>query len=219
MSIAERIYEINSGLPPTTRLVAVSKFHPVSALMEAYQAGQRIFGESKVQELIEKESVLPKDIEWHFIGHLQTNKVKYIASFVSLIHSVDSIKLLTEINKQAQKYNRTVPCLLEVHIAREDSKYGFSPNEIRALFAEKCFDEFTNISIEGLMGMASLTDNEQQIRNEFHSLSSLFHEIKKEYAPDFKTLSMGMTDDYNIAVEEGSTLIRIGSYIFGNREP
>jgi pyridoxal phosphate enzyme (YggS family) len=217
MSIAERIHEIKSGLPATTQLVAVSKFHPACALMEAYEVGQRVFGESKVQELIEKENTLPKDIQWHFIGHLQTNKVKYIIPFISLIHSVDSIKLLHEINKQAEKQNRIVNCLLEVHIAEEDSKYGFSPAEVRNLFKENKLNELQHVAVEGLMGMASLTDNKQQIQEEFHLLASLFREIKETYAPSFKSLSMGMTDDYKIAVEEGSTLIRVGSYIFGNR--
>ena len=218
MSIASKIKEINSNLPETTRLVAISKFHPVSAIQEAYNAGQRIFGESKVQELVEKESLLPKEIEWHFVGHLQTNKVKYIVPFISLIHSVDSIKLLEEINKQAAKQNRTINCLLEIHIAQEDTKYGFSIEEVRALFEKNVFEKFDHVRIKGFMGMASLTDDTQQIREEFHSLSSLFNEIKEKYAPWIDSLSMGMTDDYSIAIEEGSTFIRIGSYIFGNRE-
>ena len=217
MSIASKIKEINSNLPETTRLVAISKFHPVEAIQEAYDAEQRIFGESKVQELVEKQNLLPKEIEWHFVGHLQTNKVKYIVPFISLIHSVDSIKLLEEINKQAVKQNRTINCLLEIHIAQEDTKYGFSIEEVRALFEKNAFGKFNHVRIKGFMGMASLTDDTQKIRKEFHSLSSLLNEIKEKYAPWIDSLSMGMTDDYPIAIEEGSTFIRIGSYIFGNR--
>jgi len=197
-------------------LVAVSKFQPVTAILEAYNAGQRIFGESKAQELTEKQNLLPKDIEWHFIGHLQTNKVKQILPFVSLIHSVDSIRLLEEINKQAEKLHRTINCLLEIHIAQEDTKYGFSFEEVRSLFEENVFEKFNHIVIKGFMGMASLTDDKQKIRKEFHALSSFFNEVKEKYAPHFDTLSMGMTDDYKIAVEEGSTIIRVGSYIFRN---
>jgi len=218
MSIPDKIKEINSGLPETTRLVAVSKFHPAAAILEAYNVGQRIFGESKAQELTEKQHLLPKDIEWHFIGHLQTNKVKYIIPFISLIHSVDSVKLLEEINKQAEKQHRTINCLLEIHIAQEETKYGFSIEEARSLFEENAFEKFDHVVIKGFMGMASLTDDTQKIRKEFYSLSSFFNEIKEKYAPQVDTLSMGMTDDYKIAIKEGSTLIRIGSYIFGNRE-
>ena len=218
MNIPNKIKEVNSNLPETTQLVAVSKFHPVTAILEAYNAGQRIFGESKVQELTEKQNLLPKDIEWHFIGHLQTNKVKYIVPFVSLIHSVDSIKLLEEINKQAEKQHRTINCLLEIHIAQEETKYGFSIEEARALFEENVFEKFDHVVIKGFMGMASLTNDTQKIRKEFHILASFFNEIKEKYAPCFDTLSMGMTDDYKIAIEEGCTLVRIGSYIFGSRE-
>ena len=217
MSIASKIAEINANLPGITRLVAVSKFHPASAIQEAYDAGQRIFGESKVQELTEKQNFLPKDIEWHFIGHLQTNKVKYIVSFISLIHSVDTVKLLEEINKQAKKQHRTINCLLEIHIAQEDTKYGFTIEEARALFERNAFENFGNVRICGFMGMASLTEDTGKIRTEFHTLSAFFNEIKEKYAPWLDTLSMGMTDDYEIAIEEGSTFIRIGSYIFGNR--
>lgn len=217
MSIAKKIKEINSILPSSTKLVAVSKFHPTSAILEAYHAGQRIFGESKVQELTEKQSHLPQDIEWHFIGHLQTNKVKYIAPFVALIHSVDSLKLLAEIDRQAEKQNRTIDCLLEIHIAQEDTKYGFSYDDVRSLFEKNELEKFKHVSIKGVMGMASLTENTNQIRQEFHSLASFFSEIKEKYAPWFTSLSMGMTDDYRIAIEEGSTLIRIGSLIFGER--
>jgi len=217
MSIASKIAEVNANLPETTRLVAVSKFHPAPAIQEAYDAGQRIFGESKVQELTEKQNLLPKDIEWHFIGHLQTNKVKYIAPFISLIHGVDTVKLLEEINKQAEKQRRTINCLLEIHIAQEDTKYGFTIEEARALFEKNAFEKFGNVRIRGFMGMASLTEDTKQIRKEFHALSAFFNEIKEKYAPWFDTLSMGMTDDYKIAIEEGSTFIRIGSYIFGSR--
>ncbi|MDR1730032.1 MAG: YggS family pyridoxal phosphate-dependent enzyme [Prevotellaceae bacterium] len=217
MSIASKITEINANLPGTTRLVAVSKFHPAPAIQEAYDAGQRIFGESKVQELVEKQDLLPKDIEWHFIGHLQTNKVKYIIPFISFIHSADTVKLLEVINKQAEKQRRIINCLLEIHIAREDTKYGFTIEEARSLFEKNTLGKFENVCIRGFMGMASLTDDMRKIRTEFRTLSAFFNEIKEKYAPWFDTLSMGMTDDYKIAIEEGSTLIRIGSYIFGNR--
>lgn len=217
MSIEKRINEIKSNITKECRLVAVSKFQPISLLQEAYDSGQRVFGESKVQELIEKESVLPKDIEWHFIGHLQTNKVKYIAPFISLIHSVDSIKLAIEINKQAKKCNRVIDCLLEVHIAQEESKQGFSPEEVKQIYSEGIFQSLENINIVGLMGMASYTENNSLIQKEFKMLSSLFSELKNESAPQFKELSMGMSGDYKIAIEEGSTLVRIGSYLFGER--
>ncbi len=217
MSIASKIAEINTHLPGTTRLVAVSKFHPAPAIQEAYDAGQRIFGESKVQELTGKQNLLPKDIEWHFIGHLQTNKVKYIAPFISLIHSVDTVKLLEEINRQAEKRHRIIDCLLEIHVAQEDTKYGFSIDEVRSIFEKNTFEKWRHIRIKGFMGMASLTEDTEKIRAEFHLLSSFFNEIKEKYAPWIDALSMGMTDDYKIAIEEGSTFIRIGSYIFGNR--
>lgn len=215
--IAERIQSVVDSLPETARLVAVSKFNPAEAVLQAYNCGQRLFGESKVQELTGKYEVLPKDIEWHFIGHLQTNKVKYIAPFISLIQSVDSLKLLKEIDAQAKKVNRVIDCLLEIHVAQEETKYGFSFDELRTLFKERAFDVFENVSVVGLMGMASNTDDEVQIREEFRLLSDFYKEMKNSLAPQFRELSMGMSHDYHIAVEEGSTLVRVGSFIFGER--
>jgi pyridoxal phosphate enzyme (YggS family) len=212
--------EILAELPPQTRLVAVSKFHPAEAIREAYDMGQRIFGESKVQELTGKYESLPKDIEWHFIGHLQTNKVKYIAPFVSMIHAVDSFKLLCEIDKQAAKVNRVIPCLLEMHVAQEESKFGFTFEECRALLAEGEWKNLSHVSIAGIMGMASYTDDLHQIQQEFQSLSDFFKELKKSYFSgnsQFCELSMGMSHDYPEAVKRGSTLVRVGSKIFGDR--
>lgn len=221
MSIADSIREINNSLPDGVKLVAVSKFHPADAIKQAYNAGQRIFGESKVQEMTSKYEVLPKDIEWHFIGHLQTNKVKYIASFVSLIHGVDSYKLLKEIDKQAEKVGRKVKCLLQIHIAQEETKFGFSSEECIDMLENKLHTELNNIEICGLMAMASNTDCVVQIRKEFSGLKCLYDRLKQEYfsnSDSFKELSIGMSGDYEIAIEEGSTLVRIGSKIFGNRE-
>ena len=218
--IQEEIKSIQERLPEHVRLVAVSKFHPIEALEEAYAAGQRVFGESKVQEMTTKYEALPKDIEWHFIGHLQTNKIKYMAPYVALIHGVDSFKLLKEINKQAIKAERTIPCLLQIHIAQEESKFGFSFDECRQMLEEGCWKELTHISIAGLMGMATNTDDENIIQQEFQSLGAFFQEIKDSYfsnQPAFKEISMGMSDDYPIAIAEGSTLVRIGSKIFGQR--
>ncbi|MBO5800196.1 MAG: YggS family pyridoxal phosphate-dependent enzyme [Paludibacteraceae bacterium] len=215
--IAERIQSVVASLPETARLVAVSKFNPAEAVLQAYNCGQRLFGESKVQELTGKYEVLPKDIEWHFIGHLQTNKVKYIAPFISLIQSVDSLKLMKEIDAQAKKVNRVIDCLLEIHVAQEETKYGFSFDELRTLFKERAFDVFENVSVVGLMGMASNTEDEVQIREEFRLLSDFYKEMKDSLAPQFRELSMGMSHDYHIAVEEGSTLVRVGSFIFGER--
>ncbi len=218
--IAERIKEIQNELPQGVRLVAVSKFHPNEAILEAYRAGQRIFGESKVQELTAKHDSLPKDIEWHFIGHLQTNKVKYIVSYVSLIHGIDSFKLLTEVDKQAAKVGRTVCCLLQLHIAQEETKFGFSFDECRDMLAEGKWKELEHIHICGLMGMASNTDDVEQIRKEFRSLHKFFQEIKNTWFAEtdsFKELSMGMSHDYHEAVAAGSTLVRVGSKIFGER--
>lgn len=212
--------EILAELPPQTRLVAVSKFHPAEAIREAYDMGQRIFGESKVQELTDKYESLPKDIEWHFIGHLQTNKVKYIAPFVSMIHAVDSFKLLCEIDKQAAKVNRVIPCLLEMHVAQEESKFGFTFEECRALLAEGEWKNLSHVSIAGIMGMASYTDDLHQIQQEFQSLSDFFKELKNSYFSEnsqFCELSMGMSHDYPEAVKRGSTLVRVGSKIFGDR--
>ena len=218
--IQEEIKSIQERLPEHVRLVAVSKFHPIEALEEAYAAGQRVFGESKVQEMTTKYEALPKDIEWHFIGHLQTNKIKYMVPYVALIHGVDSFKLLKEINKQAIKPERIIPCLLQIHIAQEESKFGFSFDECRQMLEEGCWKELTHISIAGLMGMATNTDDENIIQQEFHSLGAFFQEIKDSYfsnQPGFKEISMGMSDDYPIAIAEGSTLVRIGSKIFGQR--
>lgn len=215
--IAERIQSVVASLPETARLVAVSKFNPAEAVLQAYNCGQRLFGESKVQELTGKYEVLPKDIEWHFIGHLQTNKVKYIAPFISLIQSVDSLKLMKEIDAQAKKVNRVIDCLLEIHVAQEETKYGFSIEELRELFKGRAFDVFENVNVVGLMGMASNTDDEVRIREEFRLLSDFYQEMKNSLAPQFRELSMGMSHDYHIAVEEGSTLVRVGSFIFGER--
>lgn len=202
------------------RLVAVSKYNPASAIQEAYEAGQRIFGESHVQELVEKQQALPSDIEWHFIGHLQTNKVKYIAPFISLIHAVDSMKLLNEINRQGEKCGRIIPCLLQLHVAQEETKYGFTFEECREVLSGNEWKELTHISLHGLMCMASNTDNQNQVRAEFKKVHQFFQEMQQaigEEAPDFKQLSMGMSGDFPIALEEGSTLIRVGSLIFGER--
>lgn len=221
MSISDRLEEVRSTLPEGVRLVAVSKFHPIESIVEAYNAGQRMFGESRVQELLNKQSLLPNDIEWHFIGHLQSNKVKQIAPFVTLIHGVDSEGLLTEINKQGEKYNRVIRCLIQVHIAREETKFGFSMDECRDLFASGLVDKYPFVEICGLMGMATFTYNINQIKEEFGGLSSLFSEIKTNYSkefPHFTELSMGMSDDYPIAVELGSTMVRVGSKIFGVRQ-
>jgi len=198
--------------PTTTKLVAVSKTKPNELIIEAYGAGQRIFGENKVQELVEKEESLPKDIEWHMIGHLQTNKVKYIAPFVSLIHAVDSKKLIKEINKRAKQNNRVIPCLLQVHIAQEESKFGLDKDGVIEILKT----DFPNVSIVGLMGMATFTDNKNQVRKEFKYLKDSYDELK-ENQPNFSILSMGMSGDYSIAIEEGSNMVRIGSSIFGER--
>ena len=218
--IQEEIQTIKARLPESVRLVAVSKFHPIEALQEAYEGGQRIFGESKVQEMTQKYEALPKDIEWHFIGHLQTNKIKYMAPYVTLIHGVDSYKLLSEINKQAAKAGRIIPCLLQIHIAQEETKFGFSTDECRAMLEEGNWRQLKNVQITGVMGMATNTEDEAQIKREFSTLSAFFKEVKETYFKEvssFKEISMGMSDDYPIAIEEGSTLIRIGSRIFGAR--
>lgn len=201
------------------KLVAVSKTKSDSEILEAYSAGQRVFGENRVQEVEEKYHRLPKDIQWHMIGHLQRNKVKLIAPFIAMIHSVDSIKLAEEINKQAEKSKRIIPVLLQVHIAREQTKFGFSPEELLTLVNSGAFDGLTSISICGLMGMATFTDNKTQIREEFKRLKELFDSVKNTnpLGNHFKEISMGMTNDYEIAMEEGSTLIRVGSAIFGER--
>ena len=218
--IGERIKEIRNELPEGVRLVAVSKFHPNEAIEEAYRAGQRIFGESKVQEMTAKYESLPKDIEWHFIGHLQTNKVKYVVPYVALIHGIDSYKLLAEVDKQAAKAGRRVNCLLQLHIAREETKFGFSFDECRQMLAEGQWRQLQHIRLCGLMGMATNTDNVEQIKEEFRSLSNFFREVKSTWFADddaFCELSMGMSHDYHEAIAEGSTLVRVGSKIFGER--
>lgn len=220
MNIRENLKEVLTDLPQGVRLVAVSKFHPVEALEEAYGAGQRIFGENKVQEMSAKQEVLPKDIEWHFIGHLQTNKIKYIAPYVTLIHGIDSYKLLSEVNKLAVQNGRVIDCLLQLHIAQEETKFGFSFEECRKMLTEGEWKKLTHIRICGLMGMASNTENEEQVRGEFRSLKSFFDEMAHTHFVDkreFRELSMGMSHDYRMAVAEGSTLVRVGSKIFGER--
>ncbi|MBN2639208.1 MAG: YggS family pyridoxal phosphate-dependent enzyme [Bacteroidales bacterium] len=220
MNIKENIEKVLSALPENVRLVAVSKTKPVEFLQEAYDAGQRLFGENKAQELATKQPQLPDDIQWHFIGHLQTNKVKYIAPFVSLIHAVDSLKLLAEINKQAQKNDRIISCLLEFHIADEDSKFGLLMKDAEVILKSDQFTKLNNIRVCGVMGMATYTEDEQQIRKEFRSLKNIFDELKQKYFADkgeFKEISMGMSGDYPIAVDEGATLVRVGSGIFGAR--
>ena len=220
MSIQSNIQSIRTHIPSHVRLVCVSKFNPNESILEAYETGERIFGESKVQELCGKYETLPKDIVWHFIGHLQTNKIRYIVPFVSLIHGVDSYKLLTEIDKQAAKAGKTVHCLLQVHIAQEETKFGFSPDELLEMFEAGAWKQLNNIQICGLMGMATYTVNKDQIRREFNGLKTLFDQVKQQYfsnEPSFCELSMGMSDDYLIAIEEGSTLVRVGSSIFGHR--
>ncbi|GAB3934650.1 YggS family pyridoxal phosphate-dependent enzyme [Larkinella terrae] len=219
MTIAANIRQIESQLPEKTRLIAVTKTKPVELLREAYDAGCRFFGENKVQEMVDKQPLLPADIEWHLIGHLQTNKVKYMASFVSLIHSVDSLKVLQEINKQATKHQRVIDCLLQIHIAREETKFGFDEPEAEAVLKDPELAQLHNIRIVGLMGMASNTDDETQIRQEFRSLKQLFDRLSGFQRPNvqFRELSMGMSGDYLIAIEEGSTMVRVGSAIFGTR--
>jgi len=220
MSVAQNLEFIKKNIPENVTLVCVSKFHPETAIMEAYDAGERVFGESRVQELTEKCNHLPKDIQWHFIGHLQTNKVKFIVPFVSLIHGVDSFKLLAEINKQAEKINRKINCLLQVHIATEESKFGFSAEELMELFESKNIRSLEFINVRGLMAMATFTDKQEQIKNEFLGLKKLFEMIKENYEvnnSDFSEISMGMSDDYKLAIQAGSTMVRIGSSIFGHR--
>ncbi len=219
--ISTRLASIKAAMPPGVALVAVSKYHPAEALREAYDAGQRIFGESRAQELVLKHEALPKDIEWHFIGHLQPNKVKYIAPFVSLIHAVDSFKLLAEIDKQGRRNNRVIPCLLQLHVAQEETKFGFSPEECRQLLDEGRWKELRGVQICGLMCMASNTDDEARIRSDFHTAYSFYQWAKKtHFAEDthFALRSWGMSGDYLIAAEEGSNMVRIGSAIFGERE-
>ena len=221
MNSFDRLNEIRSKLPVNIKIVAVSKTKPASIIKELYeQSGQRIFGENRVQELDVKHSMLPEDIDWHLIGHLQTNKIRYIAPYVGLIQSVDSFRVLNEINKEAIKNNRKIPCLLQFHIAREEAKYGFSFDEAKQMLDDISFNELSNVEINGVMGIATYTTDIQQIRTEFNTLFNYFNSIKSIYfsqQTDFKEVSMGMTDDYQIAVQEGSTIVRIGSGIFGTR--
>ena len=216
MSIKDNLLQIQTIIPENVTLVAVSKTKPVSDLMEAYNAGQRVFGENKIQEMTEKWEQMPKDILWHMIGHVQTNKVKYMAEYVSLIHGVDSLKLLEEINKQAAKHYRIIYCLLQVYIAEEESKFGLDENELYELLHSDEFRSLQNIKVIGLMGMATFTDNQAQIKKEFLNLKSIFDKLNTEHYK-LNTLSMGMSGDYKLAIECGSTMVRIGSGIFGRR--
>ncbi len=219
MSIADNLLTIKNNIPENVTLVAVSKTKPVSELMQAYDAGQRIFGENKIQEMAEKWEKMPQDIEWHMIGHVQTNKVKFMAPFVKLIHGVDSLKLLKEINKQAYKNNRIIDCLLQIYIAEEESKFGLDEKEASVLLNSQEFKEMKNIRIVGLMGMATFTDNQEQVKKEFTHLKSIFDKLQTVNTDNYKlkTLSMGMSGDYKLAIESGSNMIRVGSSIFGTR--
>jgi len=220
MSVAENLLRIKNNIPENVNLVAVTKTQPPEVIMEAYHAGHRIFGENKVQEMTEKQKLLPSDIEWHMIGHLQSNKVKYIAPFVKMVHSVDSMKLLRVINNEAEKCGRVISCLLQIWIASEETKFGLTEPEAVEILKSNDTSSFENITINGLMGMATYTDDEQTIRQEFRNLREIFNRIKREFfspKPYFKELSMGMTNDYLIAIEEGATSIRLGSSIFGER--
>jgi len=219
MSIKQNLLEIKSDLPKNVTLVAVSKTKPVSELMEAYEAGQRIFGENKIQEMSDKFYEMPNDIQWHMIGHVQTNKVKFMAPFVSLVHGVDSLKLLEEIDKQALKNNRVIDCLLQIHIAEEDTKFGLDETELFEILGSETFKNLKNINVKGLMGMATFTEDESQINKEFTVLKQLFDKVNTLSIISYplSILSMGMSGDYKIAIECGSTMVRIGSSIFGNR--
>ncbi|TNE81573.1 MAG: YggS family pyridoxal phosphate-dependent enzyme [Bacteroidetes bacterium] len=221
MSISENLKAIQSDLPSSVTLVAISKTKPVSAIQEALEAGQIHFGENKVQEMTDKHAQLPESILWHQVGHLQSNKVKYLAPYVHLIHSIDSLKLLQEVNKQASKHDRNIQVLLQMHIAEEETKFGLDSDELKALLEHPDFASLTNITVSGLMGMATFTENEQQIAKEFRGLRKLYDEISAAYSShhhcNWTSLSMGMSGDYKIAVKEGSTMVRVGSAIFGNR--
>ncbi|CAI8303030.1 MAG: Uncharacterised protein [Formosa sp. Hel3_A1_48] len=216
MGIRERLLELKSSLPEQVTLVAVSKTKPVADLMQAYDCGQRVFGENKVQEMAEKYHQMPKDIQWHMIGHLQRNKVKYMAEFVDLIHGVDRLKLLTEINRQAKKHNRTINCLLQIKIATEDTKFGLKKEDAIALLESEVFQDLQHIHISGVMGMASFTNDSDQIKTEFENLKTTFDILKKIH-PGMKIISMGMSGDYQLAISCGSTMVRVGSHIFGAR--
>ncbi len=220
MGIRENLYSLLEKLPDNVKLVAVTKTRSEAEILDAYGTGHRLFGENKVQELMNKRDNLPSDIQWHMVGHLQSNKVKYIAPYISLIHGVDSLKLLKVINKEGVKNNRVIDCLLQIHIAEEETKFGMSEQEVHELLNSSFTQEMENARLCGLMGMATFTDNREQIRKEFRQLSGLFRKLKDEYfkdEPGFCELSMGMSSDYDIALEEGSTLIRVGSVIFGER--
>ena len=216
MSISENIKKYRNGLPDKVKLVAISKTKPNEDILEAYGAGQRIFGENKIQEMTDKWEALPKDIEWHMVGHVQRNKVKYMAPFVGLIHAVDSLKLLKEINKQAKKHERVIKCLLQIKIAEEDSKFGISAEEAEEILNSEVYQKMENTQVIGLMGMATFTDDEKQVKEEFQYLKRVFDRFKQKY-PALEELSMGMSGDYKLAVESGSTMVRIGSSIFGER--
>ena len=216
MTIRKNLDQITSSLPPHVTLVAVSKTKPLGDLMQAYKAGQRVFGENKVQEMVEKYHLMPDDVLWHMIGHLQRNKVKYMAGFVDLIHGVDSLKLLTEIDKQAQKHNRVIKCLLQIKIARETSKFGLSIHEAEALLSSETFQSLKNVRIVGLMGMASFTTDKLQILKEFKTLKSNFDQLKQQ-RKNLEIISMGMSGDYKLAIDCGSSMIRVGSLTFGAR--
>ncbi len=215
-TIEKNLRDIQSKIPDHVTLVAVSKTKPVSDLMQAYESGQRVFGENKIQEMALKWEEMPKDIHWHMIGHVQTNKVKYMAQFVDLIHAVDSLKLLKEIDKQAKKHDRVINCLLQVKIAKEESKFGLSQENTLNLLVSEEVKSLSNVHIQGLMGMATFTDDQEQVQKEFSSLSELFTKLQSEY-PQLKTLSIGMSGDYQTAIDCGSTMVRIGSSIFGSR--
>ena len=219
MSIQDNLLKIKSQLPENVTLVAVSKTKPVKDLMEAYHAGQRIFGENKIQEMTEKWQQMPKDIEWHMIGHVQSNKVKYMVPYVKLIHGVDSLKLLKEVNRQAIRWRKSINCLLQIHIAEEETKFGLDEKELEELLNSDEFKEMKNINVIGLMGMATFTDNEEQIKKEFQYLKTIFDKVSKLNTTNcqLNTLSMGMSGDYQLAIECGSTMVRIGSSIFGGR--
>lgn len=220
MCVAENIEKIKQEIGEGVKLVAVTKIQPLDKVKAAYQAGHKIFGENKVQELTQKQAGLPNDIEWHMIGHLQTNKVKYIAPFVSLVHSIDRMKLLRTVNKEARKHKRVIPCLLQFHIAEEETKFGLSLEEAAEMLLSKDYQEMENIRIVGVMGMATFTGDEEKVRREFRHLREIYNKLKERFfseQDDFRELSMGMTNDYPVALEEGSTLLRIGTAIFGER--
>ena len=220
IGIKERLHTVIKSISSKVTLVAVSKTKPNSDILEAYNAGQRIFGENKIQEMASKYELLPKDIKWHMIGHLQSNKVKYMAHFVELIHGVDSFKTLKEINKQAKRENRVIDCLLQMHIAEEESKFGMTIQIVNDLLNSTVYKNFEHVRIVGVMGMATFTDDESQVKNEFKTLKSIFDNLKENYfseIPSFKEISMGMSGDYKLAIEAGSTMVRIGSLLFGAR--